>query len=399
MSDSTIKYDIDFLFELGTLRNIRRSWDQLSPETFENVTEHTFKTAWISIILSKYIKQKFNKIKLLLMAFSFNIYKTRCGDAHYISYINIKQNKEKAIFDSLKDTSQEISISELIKEYLLGDSIEAKIVYTSNILADILELTELERSSLEIAKIWKNLNQKYNRKVIKISAGKKLWKAIINSHPHNWHLSSKNRFCFKHKDFTPNNGIEGDIDFLYEISSLKFIQRNWVQFVGYAFSNLLEHLFRTVWLTIILSSYEKKINIPDAIITAMIHDLHEIRGCDVNYISSQYVRRDKQKAIKQTLKNTSIKKEILSFWKKFENQTSKEAKLVKDADSLEPILELKEQESLGVDITKTWLELNIKRLKKNLNTKTAKLFLKQIIKSNPHNWHLNAKNRFKSGWK
>jgi len=398
MKDTTIKHDINLLFELGTLRNIRRSWSQLSSATFENVTEHTFKTAWIALILSKYIKDEVDVEKILLMTFSFNIYKTRCGDAHYVSYINIKQNKGKAILESLKGTSQQDLILRVNKDYIDRKSIESEIIYTANILADIFELTELEKNRLEIAGIWGGLNSKFTKKKIKLKIGKIFWAAIKKSHPHNWHLSSKNRFSFKNKDFNPNSGIEADIDFLYEISSLKFIQRNWVQFVGYAFSNLLEHLFRTVWLTIIFSSYEKRINISDAIITAMIHDLHEIRSCDVNYISSQYVERDKLNAVKQTLENTSIKKEILPLWEIFENQTSKEAKLVKDADSLEPIMELKEQESLGVDITKTWLELNTKRLEKNLNTETAKLFLDKIIKSNPHDWHLKAKNRFKSGW-
>ena len=52
MADSTINHDINFLYEIGTLRNIRRAWNQLSPAKFENITEHTFKTVWIAFILT-----------------------------------------------------------------------------------------------------------------------------------------------------------------------------------------------------------------------------------------------------------------------------------------------------------------------------------------------------------
>jgi 5'-deoxynucleotidase YfbR-like HD superfamily hydrolase len=91
--------------------------------------------------------------------------------------------------------------------------------------------------------------------------------------------------------------------------------------------------------------------------------------------------------------------EFTQIWNDYEGRKSIEAKIVKDADNLDVDLELKEQEAKGVTLGKAFLA-HRKALSTGLYTKTARKFWQQIQKSNPHDWHLNAPNRFTAGdWK
>ena len=49
-----------------------------------------------------------------------------------------------------------------------------------------------------------------------------------------------------------------DLELLYEMGCLRFINRAWSQFLGSKFANLAEHHFRVIWLSKILAKIEKK---------------------------------------------------------------------------------------------------------------------------------------------
>lgn len=392
-----MKNDVNFLYEIGTLRNIRRGWNQLSNAKFENMTEHVFRVAWISLLLSSRIKKKVDTSKLLQMALGYRIYTARCSDHHYVSYKNKEKNYKKAIGDMLEGVCIKEKVRKNVQEYFKRESIEAKIVYTANILEDRLELRELASEGYEIAKVWEKLNDKFIRPKLLLPIGKKYWREIEISNPHNWHLSESNRFGFNLEKLKRNNGIAAEIDFLFEIGCLRFIDRTWVQFVGDRFSNLIEHVFRTAWIATIIANGEVDVDLAKLLKMALLHDINEIRSGDANYITSQYVKRNKEAAVKQTLQNLKIKKELFVLWKEAEFKKTKEAKILSDSDALEPHLELLEQEALGMEVASKWKESNTKRLRNNLRTKTGKLLFKEILKSDPHSWHLNAANRFRVG--
>lgn len=46
--------DIDFLFEIGSLRSIARTWNEFLGKDVANVAEHTIRVAWIALTLAKY---------------------------------------------------------------------------------------------------------------------------------------------------------------------------------------------------------------------------------------------------------------------------------------------------------------------------------------------------------
>ena len=192
--------------------------------------------------------------------------------------------------------------------------------------------------------------------------------------------------------------LKRDLEFLYEIGCIRFINRVWVQLLGPNFANNAEHTFRVVWIAMIIAKNEGVKDVGKVAKMALVHDLPESRTGDVHYISRIYTKRREDEAIKDILANTSLQ-EFVHIWEEYEQRKSIESKIVKDADNLDVDLELREQESKGVTLKEAFKEHRT-ALTKTLYTKTAKKIWKAIQKSSPHDWHLNAKNRFTAGdWK
>jgi putative hydrolase of HD superfamily len=188
-----------------------------------------------------------------------------------------------------------------------------------------------------------------------------------------------------------------DLELLYEIGCLRFINRTWSQFLGPNFANLADHHFRVIWLVLLLAKMEKKpVNLEKAIKMAVVHDLAESRTGDVHYISRQYTKRNEKKAMRDILKKTSLKQEMLQIWQEYEGKKTLEAKIVKDADWLDVDLEIQEQKAAGRIHMKAWDD-NRKIIYGRLYTKQGKKLWKLIKKSDPVNWYRTARNRFVEG--
>ncbi|MEK7070590.1 MAG: HD domain-containing protein [Patescibacteria group bacterium] len=191
-----------------------------------------------------------------------------------------------------------------------------------------------------------------------------------------------------------------DLDFLYEIGSLRHLNRTWTQFLRNDVANVSEHIFRVTWIAILLAKHEKVKNVEKIIKMALVHDISESRTGDVHYLSRQYNARNEKLAIKDILKDSVLEKEYLDLWHEYEDRKTIEAKIVKDADNLDVDIELNEQPLIDERLRKSWYKIRNKAVYNNFYTKTAKRIWKEIGKSNPHNWHILGRNRFNAGdWK
>lgn len=188
--------------------------------------------------------------------------------------------------------------------------------------------------------------------------------------------------------------IKRDLEFLFEIGSLRFLNRQWRQFSNADLQNISEHIFRVIWISLILAKYEKVRNMEKILKMALIHDLPESRTGDFHYLSRFYVQRNENKAIADILNDTAVE-EFRKIWEEYEKKHCIEAKIVKDADVLDCDFELKEQEMKGDKLTSLWKPKRKKELLKRFYTKTAKKLWKEIYSANPHFWHFNAANRHK----
>lgn len=188
-----------------------------------------------------------------------------------------------------------------------------------------------------------------------------------------------------------------DLEFIYEIGCLRFIQRTWRQFLNPDFANVAEHTLRVAFISMILAKREEA-DIEKTLKIALVHDLTESRTGDTNYLTRQYNEQKDGLAISDILKGTSLE-EFKGLWQEYKRRESKEAKIVKDADLIDVDLELHEQQSKGNKMKDCW-QRHRKLVAENLYTKAARELWEEIQKSNPLDWHLNSRNRFNDGdWK
>lgn len=198
--------------------------------------------------------------------------------------------------------------------------------------------------------------------------------------------------------------INRDLNFFYEIGCLRHIQRTWKQFLNPDFQNLSEHMLRVVWIALTLAEYVEesgeKVDRTRLIKMAIVHDLSESRSVDSHYVSRQYVERFEAEAVNDTLEGTSVEAEFKALWHEYEKRECIESKIVKDADTLDVDIELKEQEFRGLRLGDDTLEGRMYVAQEKLHTEAAREFFYAIQESNPNDWHVKGKNRFTSGdWK
>ena len=192
-----------------------------------------------------------------------------------------------------------------------------------------------------------------------------------------------------------------DLEFLYEIGSLRHMPRQWRRFGLADTQNITEHHFRVIWLALVIAAREGVKNTDKIVKMALVHDVAESRTNDVDYLSRQYVEQNEEKAIQDILAETSVQKEFMELWREYEGRETIEAKIVKDADNLDVDLEMRELGARGHDLEAIWEKHRTPLAAKNLYTKSARKIYKEIRASSPHDWHVkSSSNRVKGGdWK
>lgn len=200
----------------------------------------------------------------------------------------------------------------------------------------------------------------------------------------------------------PKNIHKRDMEFLYEMGSLRFIQRTWKRFLNPDVDNLTEHHFRVLWIALIIAKHENVTDTEKIMKMAIVHDVAESRTGDADYLSRQYVTRDEKLGITDILTDTTLEKDFLDIWKEYEERKSIESKIVKDADNLAVDFEMREQWSKGEKIVDGggWKDIRKYIAEEKLYTQTAKEIWEEIQSSEPHDWHYNGRNRRNGGdWK
>lgn len=180
---------------------------------------------------------------------------------------------------------------------------------------------------------------------------------------------------------------ERDIDFLYELGSLRNVPRGWRQHLGFDVASDLEHTIRLIWLALIISRMEKAGDENKIIKMALVHDIAETRTSDHSYVQKVYVIADEERAADDIFKNTTVG-DFRETLREYEKRDSIEAKIVKDADNLDIDLELKEIEEMGSKLPLKWTPDNRRLVREQkLYTESAKRLWDEIQTSDPSNWH------------
>ncbi len=203
------------------------------------------------------------------------------------------------------------------------------------------------------------------------------------------------------KKVKQNKSMKRDLEFLFEIGTLRRLKRVWTQFLNPDAANNAEHLFRVAWIALTIAKKEKVNDHEKILKLALVHDIPETRTGDLHYLSRQYATRNEFLAMEDIFEETVHKDEMMELFKEYEERKSIESKIVKDADNIDCELELAEMKDTGYSLGKIWSKSRKEHLYPKLYTKTAKELYNAIAVANPHDWHLLSKrNRFAGGdWK
>ncbi len=180
-----------------------------------------------------------------------------------------------------------------------------------------------------------------------------------------------------------------DIEFLFEIGTLRHFVRDWKRVLGMESASVTEHIFRVAFLALLIARGEKCADEEKILKMALMHDIPEIRTGDTGYVQAVYAKNDENRAIRDMLSETGFT-DFADVLAEYNERKTMAAKIVKDADNLDvdfEIKELGERGSLFPGKAK-----RIRRFVRNtkLYTSTAKKMWDELQKSDPSAWHLKS---------
>jgi putative hydrolases of HD superfamily len=190
---SNLLRDLDFLYEIGCLRHIQRTWRQFLNPDFQNLSDHILRVIWIALTIAKY-EGASNTEKIMKMALVHDLSESRSVDSHYVSRQYVERFEEEAIKDTLDGTAVYEEFVAIWKEYEERECIEAQIVKDADILDVDLELKEQEYRGLKLGEDTFEGRQYVAQNKLYTETARELFYAIQESNPNDWHVKGKNRF-------------------------------------------------------------------------------------------------------------------------------------------------------------------------------------------------------------
>ncbi|MBI3630828.1 MAG: HD domain-containing protein [Candidatus Sungbacteria bacterium] len=187
------KRDIEFLYEVGSFRHMKRMWQRFLNPDFQNNTEHSFRVAWIALALAAQEKTG-NHEKILKMALAHDLSESRCGDVDYVARLYTKRDEHTAVKDIFADTSLGEEFTELVGEYEKRECLEAKIVKDADHLDVEFELREQGTRGHAIGGILQTRRDESVYPKLSTESARRMWRDIRVSNPFDWHLLGVNRF-------------------------------------------------------------------------------------------------------------------------------------------------------------------------------------------------------------
>ncbi|MCG6879228.1 MAG: HD domain-containing protein [Deltaproteobacteria bacterium] len=172
------------------------------------------------------------------------------------------------------------------------------------------------------------------------------------------------------------------VEFLHEAGMLKKTPRTGYQFLGSGAESVAEHSFRAAIVGYVLASMEADADIDKTVRMCLFHDLPEARTGDHNYVNKKYVSVDEERAIRDQTRGLPFGDDIVALTNEFNAARTLEAKIAKDADQLDLILELKGHHDAGNPNAKEWLAYALKRL----GTENGKALGREILASRSDTW-------------
>jgi putative hydrolase of HD superfamily len=151
------------------------------------------------------------------------------------------------------------------------------------------------------------------------------------------------------------------LNLFLETATLKRMPRTgWAMRGVSVVESVAEHSYGVAWMALVLADAlndagtQPPLDRERVLIQALVHDLGEVRLTDLpssatRLISRETKSRAEQHAIQGLLAAlpTALRREYLARWQEFEDRTTPEGRLVRDADKLEMIVQCLRYEMAG----------------------------------------------------
>ncbi|MEF2143844.1 MAG: HD domain-containing protein [Desulfovibrionaceae bacterium] len=183
------------------------------------------------------------------------------------------------------------------------------------------------------------------------------------------------------KNLTERDRMTRLADLVYEAGMLRRTPRTGYQFLGTGQENVAEHSFRTALIGYVLAGMagaDKGLTVS----MCLFHDLHETRTGDFNYVNKMYNSCRATEALSHALMGTGLEDEVLGLWRELERTETIEGKLAQDADQLDFIANLREEQDLGNTYAGDWLEAAVQRLR----TPEARELARALMDTDHKDW-------------
>lgn len=181
--------------------------------------------------------------------------------------------------------------------------------------------------------------------------------------------------------------LNQSVNLLHETGMLAKIPRSGFAFLGSGSQSVAEHSYRMTIIAYTLSSlFEDTIDNYKLMMMCLFHDFPETRIGDLNYVQKSYVTPHTENVLKDLKKMYPLREEFVDWIQEYEEALTLEAKIAHDADQLELLLMLKEEEEKGNLQAKEWSKNCYQRLKTN----EGKMLASAIDNSSSQTWWKNC---------
>lgn len=173
-------------------------------------------------------------------------------------------------------------------------------------------------------------------------------------------------------------------NFIFEAGILQRTPRSGLWFLGTGEQSVAEHISRACYIAFVLCYLTPKAKREKVVNLVLFHDFAEGRTSDLNHVHQKYGRLAETAAIEDLAKEVPFGDEMKRFHTEAKQKKTLEARIAKDADNLEWMLSMREEESKGNTKARVWARDVVHRLQTPAGIAVGSL----LMKTDPDHWFM-----------
>jgi putative hydrolase of HD superfamily len=171
-------------------------------------------------------------------------------------------------------------------------------------------------------------------------------------------------------------------DYLFSVGLLKRTERSGWRTIGLKeHESVADHTFGAAMVGLELAKAEGADELK-VLKMCLLHDLHETRMSDLNKLNKRYVKRDERLALKETVAGSNLSAEMRALFEEYMQAKTLEARIARDADALDMMLEAKFIMDTGNGQAADWIASAWEKI----STRSGKALGKEIEKRDSLDW-------------